>query len=201
MRPLLATVALALLAQGALACARTAGRAGVSGADRAELGAQRALAGERSGERRLAPGYDSEDSAVLRFGLAARGADASRITALVERYYAAGARGDGAAACALTSPSFAATVPADYGQELGWAIPPGAQAYLRGANSCAAVLSLLFEHQREQLAAPVVVTGVRLRGDHGYAVVDSTTLPASFVEVARERGGWRIDGLLGRPLP
>jgi hypothetical protein len=146
-------------------------------------------------------GYDTDDEPERDYGHKASAADAKAIGALVTRYYAAGARGDGAAACALTARTFASTVPADYGQELGSAIPPGAETYLRGAKTCAAVLSLLFEHARSQITAPVAVIGVRLKGSYGYALVGSMTLPTSLIEVEREDGVWRVDGLMGRPLP
>jgi hypothetical protein len=149
----------------------------------------------------LQAGYDTDDHIVRNDGHTADRADAAAIAALVKRYYAYGASGDGAAACALTSPSLAGTVPEAYGQELGSAIPVGAERFLHGAKTCAAVLSLLFGHLHGQFAAAVEMIGVRLKGDFGYALVDSTTLPASMIEVAREGGIWKIDELLGRPLP
>jgi ketosteroid isomerase-like protein len=204
-RPPFALPVVALLALGLAACGGTGGRTGSatqtasSAAAAAPPPATNATLGVAQG--RLEPDYDGDDSTVLGNGQEATAADTRAIAALVERYYAAGARGDGAGACALTSPSFAATIPEDYGQELGPAIPPGAETYLRGARTCTAVLSLLFEHLRGQLAAAVEVTAVRLKGDYGYAIVGSATLPASLIEVGREGGAWRIDGLLGRPLP
>jgi hypothetical protein len=189
--------AAAPLALGVAACGET-GRLTGAVSTRAS-GAPSAMA--MPARANLEAGYDLDDGPVRSYGHAASGPDARRIAALVTRYYAAGARGDGATACALTSTTFGATIPADYGQELGSAIPPGAEAYLRGAKTCAAVLSLLFAHVHRQLAARIEVTAVRLQGDYGYALVGSTTLPASLIEVGREGGAWKIEELLGRPLP
>jgi hypothetical protein len=147
------------------------------------------------------PGYDLDDGPVSDYGRTASGGEANAITTLVERYYALGAQGDGTTACKLTSPTFAATVPADYGQELGSAIPRETVKLLSGAKTCAAVLSLLFEREHRWLTAPATVTSIRLRGKYGYALVGSTTMPASLIEIERERDSWKIDGLLGRPLP
>lgn len=159
----------------------------------------------RSSDAR-APGHaesyrDFDDNPVLTYGRAADAADRRAVTALVKRYYAAGAAGDGASACALTSRAFAQTIPEDYGQELGQAASSGVLALLRGARTCAAILSLLFEHYHDRLSAAVAVTGVRVDGEYGYALVGSATMPASVVEVGREGGVWRIDELLGRAVP
>jgi hypothetical protein len=195
MKPLVALLAAAAFALGTVACgaknrqSRAAVQAEVVDSASAPL---RGASGA---------GYDSDDGTVRGYGHEAGAADAKAIAALVKRYYAAGARGDGITACALTAPTFAATIPYDYGQELGPATPPGTEAFLRGAKTCATVLTLLFEHSREQLTAAVKVTDIRLKGNYGYALVDSTTLPVSRIEVGHEDGVWKIDGLLGRPLP
>lgn len=162
---------------------------------------ERSPAGTKTAARGSGENYDLDDNTVRHYGRPAGKSDVGAITAVVESYYAAAARGHGAAACALTSHTLAETMPYDYEQELGRTIPPGGVPYLRGATSCVAVLSLLFSHLHSELTAPVSVTAIRLTGSYGYALVDSTTLPASMIEVAREGDAWRIDELLGRPLP
>jgi hypothetical protein len=210
MRLATASSLIALMALGWIGCG--SGRSPSSALTRSSAATTPTRAGEepaaaaqsrasRARPARLQPNYDTDDETLLGSGRSGRPADARAIDALVERYYTAAARGDGAAACAMTSPDYARTVPDDYGQELGWAIPPGAEAYLRGAKTCAAVLSLLFAHLHRQLAAPVEILAVRLYGNYGYASVGSTTLPASRIEILREHGVWWIDELLGRPLP
>jgi hypothetical protein len=197
MKLTIALLAACVFALGVVACGATDGQTDVAGHAKVVAVASDTTPAHDD----LQAGYDSDDGTVRRYGREPGAADAKAIAALVKRYYAAGSRGDGTAACALTVPAFAATIPYDYGQELGPATPPGAAALLRGSKTCAAVLTLLFEHAHDQLAAPVEVTGIRLKGDYGYALVDSMTLPISRIEVGRGDGVWKVDGLLGRPLP
>jgi hypothetical protein len=138
--------------------------------------------------------YDSDDSSILTYGHAASVADRRAITALVERYYAAAAAEDGAKACSMITSTFATAIPEDYGQAPG-------PAYLRGAGTCQAVMSRLLKHVHRQLPAAIKVTEVRVGGNQARALLGSRTTPASFILVERERGTWKIDGLLGGPLP
>jgi hypothetical protein len=138
--------------------------------------------------------HDKDDTSVVAFGSPASTADRLAVTALVKRYYAAGAADDGAKACATMVPSVAQGTPEDYGRAPG----PG---YLRGANTCKAVMSLLLEHFNSRFAPAFDVTGVRVKGDDAYALLGSKTGPASYIILRRERGGWKVNGLLGGPLP
>jgi hypothetical protein len=138
--------------------------------------------------------YDNDDQSVRAYGHAVSATDKHALTAVVERYYAAAAAGDGATACSLIKPSFARAIPEDYGQAPG-------PAYLRGAKTCPAVMSLLFRHSHGQLTGAIEVTGVRVMGNQAFVLLDSMTVPASFINVERTGGAWRIVGLLGRPLP
>ena len=138
---------------------------------------------------------------ALAYGRPADTADMRTISGVLRRYYAAAAAEDGTLACRLTNPAVGATAARDYGQELGPGQTLQDTRYLSGAGSCAGLLTRLFEHLHAQLSAPIRVTGVRVSGDYAYALIGSATLPASFVEVVREAGGWTIDGLLGRPVP
>lgn len=144
---------------------------------------------------------DGDDEAVLVYGRQAGPADARSVETLVERYYGAAASGDGARACALTAPAFALTIPAHHEEELGSNAPAGAAVLLRGATTCPGVLSRLFKRLHAELAAPVRVTEVRVKGGYGYALLGSATLPASFIAVGHETGSWQVEGLLGRPVP
>lgn len=86
------------------------------------------------------------------------------------------------------------TLPEQYGQ------PPGPR-WLRGANTCRAVLTRVSEYFHGELTAPVVVTGVRVSGSRADALVGFKTLPAGVVKTRREDGSWKIDGLLAVALP
>ncbi len=138
--------------------------------------------------------YDKDDSAVRSFGHAASPAEKRAITVLVKRYYAAAAAGNGAKACSLIYPAFAAVISEEYGQASG-------PSYLHGGKTCAAVMSLLFKHDRSELTSAVEVTGVRVKGGRVYALLGSATLPAGSLALRHEADVWRIDGLLGVPLP
>lgn len=140
--------------------------------------------------------YDGDDDSVRDFGHAANTADRRAITSVVERYYAAVAREDGATACSVIVSSLANTVPEDLGR------PPGPD-FARG-NTCAVVMSKVFREFGRQLrayAARLEVTGVRLEGDHGVAVLGFKSLPGRQIRVAREGGVWKMDALLDSELP
>lgn len=136
--------------------------------------------------------HDADDSMTLAYGHAAGPADTRAVVALVKRYYAAAAAGDGKSACSMILPSLVKAVPEDYGK-LG-------PQYLHGGKTCEAVLSLLFEHFHSKLAAPIGVTGVRIEGKQAYALLGSATMSASYITVQREHGAWTINQLLGSTL-
>jgi hypothetical protein len=138
--------------------------------------------------------HDRDDMDRLNVGYVGSVADAKAITALVKRYYAVAVAGDGAEACAMMPPGFVKAVPLDYGK-LG-------PSYLHGGKTCAAVVSLQFEHSRKQLTPAIQVTGVHFEhSDRAYAMFGSKTTPASFIAVVREGASWRIGALIGGPLP
>lgn len=138
---------------------------------------------------------DSDDSSILAYGHAANGADKRTITAVVKRYYAAAATGDGAKACAMLAPKFAESVAEDYGR--GSTGP----SYLQGGTTCPAVMMLLFQHSHAEVADPFDVTGVRLGDNHAYALLGSRVTVASYITLERRRGAWRIGALIGLTLP
>jgi hypothetical protein len=140
--------------------------------------------------------FDSDDNSVREFGHAANAADAHAITALVKRYYAAGAAEQGARACSMLALPIARSVPEVLGR------PPG-PPYLRG-STCAAVMTKVFEKNHRQVsayAARLEVNGVRLADGLGLVILDFKTLPGREVEISRENGAWRIEALLDRELP
>lgn len=138
--------------------------------------------------------YDSDDRPTRSYGHSVGPAERHAIATLVRRYYAAAAAGDGATACGLTYYLLAESIPEDYGR------PPG-PLYLRGASTCAAVLSLVFKHFRAQLATPPAVTDVRVSDRRAAALLGWTSLPAGSIELRREGRVWKIDQLLAAPLP
>jgi hypothetical protein len=139
--------------------------------------------------------YDSDDAPIRSFGSAARGTQKRELTFLAQRYFAAASAGDGSAGCSLFTSYFVKAVPEDYGH--GSAGP----SYLSAGRTCAAVLTPLFKHMHVELAAPIKVTAVRVKGGEALVLIGSHVMPASALTAHREAGGWRLVGLLGLPLP
>jgi hypothetical protein len=137
--------------------------------------------------------YDSDDSPVLYFGHAASATDGRAIAALLTRYYAAGAAGDGATACSLIHPLLAESIVEEYAQSPS----------LRG-RTCAVVMSKLFKQLHGELARDVAgleLIRARVRGDHGVAVLRFGGARERRVLVRRERGAWKMDLLLDVGMP
>jgi hypothetical protein len=144
---------------------------------------------------------DEDDHGVRTYGHAASAPDERAIAALVKRYYAAGAAGDGARACALIysgladSPSLGETAETVY--------PPAPSVPPLHGQSCARIMSLLFEEDHRRLAgdlATVVVTDMRVKGSKGLVLLGFRTTPERLIPVRRERGGWKVEALLDREL-
>jgi len=139
--------------------------------------------------------YDSDDAPIRDFGNAATGTQKQALTLLAQRYFAAAATRDGSAGCSLFTSNFVKAVPEDYGH--GSAGP----SYLSAGHTCAAVLTLMFKHMHPELAAPIEVTAVRVKGGEALVLIGSHVMPASALTALHEAVGWRLVGLLGPPLP
>jgi hypothetical protein len=138
--------------------------------------------------------FDCDDGPVRSFGHAADASEAQAIATLVGRYYAAAATGNGVSACALLYYIVAESLPEDYGR------PPG-PLYLKGADTCPALMSRVFAHFHAQLSSPPTVTAVRVDGDRAYALLGWKSLPAGFIEARREGRVWKLNAPLATPLP
>lgn len=62
-------------------------------------------------------------------------------------------------------------------------------------------MSKLFKHYHSQLIGPIQVTGVRVSGREARVLLGSKIMPASYILIKRERDTWKVDGLIGQPLP
>jgi hypothetical protein len=140
---------------------------------------------------------DEDDRSVREYGQEAGARDLRTVVRLVRLYYKAGVAGDGARACALIyrpiakSRDFASVVPKAYASVSG--------SSLFSDKSCAEVESVLFELNRRTLLAgvgDVTVASLRVKGDHGIALLAFKTMPEREIAVEREHGRWRIDALL-----
>jgi hypothetical protein len=133
--------------------------------------------------------HDADDHGALVRGYPAGAAQQRAVIAAVERYNTAVDSGDGARACSQLTAGLARAVPVDYGQH--------GPAYVHSAKTCAAVLSLLFEHEHQRLAVPVAVTSVRmLAPSEAHALVGSPGFPASYTILRDERGAWKMAQIL-----
>jgi hypothetical protein len=147
-------------------------------------------------------GSDYDDGKIRTYGREASSGERHAVAGLVKLYYAAAATNDGVHACSLVdsrlakSSNFAKVVPEGY--------EPAAGSTVFRGKSCAQVASLLFELTHQQLvsaAATVRVTGLRVDGTHGLAILIFTKTPESEIPVEHEHGAWKIGGFLGSPLP
>jgi hypothetical protein len=141
-------------------------------------------------------GPSPEAKSIAQFGHVASPADRQAITALVKRYYAAAAADDGATACSLIYSPLSESVAEDYGQA-------PAPASLAG-TTCEMVMSKLFRQvpgQPSAVLATTEVTGVRVKGRKGYALLRSKTMPEGDISVERELGTWKVGILIGSALP
>jgi hypothetical protein len=136
---------------------------------------------------------DADDRAMFAYGHPVNAAQTRTLSAIVKRYYAAGAKGDGAAACSLLGPSVASSLPEDYGGVSG---PP----YLRGGRSCQEIMSKLFRHFRGELGEAITVLRVRVKGAEARVLFSSRKMRASAMSLRREGGSWRIQELIGQVL-
>jgi hypothetical protein len=137
---------------------------------------------------------DGDDKIVFAYGHPPSGTDRLAISSIVRHYYAAASAGDGAAACSLLSSSIAGSVAEDYGQAPG-------PSYLQGGKTCKAVMSMLFRHFHEQLAEAITVVEVRVKRNDAQVVFGSRAMPASSIFLIRRGGSWKVQALLGQPLP
>jgi hypothetical protein len=212
MKPLLALFALGLLSTCAVGCGGGSGIADSSPAAATTarvttlapgspvFATPRHVPSEAATRRylgypKLAASVLLENARILAkfYGQAASEAASRTITALVKRYYAVAKTGDGKQACSMMIPSIVKAIPVDYG-EFG-------ASYLHGAKTCPTVLSRMFEHSHGELTAPITVTGVLVKGDRAYALLDSARIHASTIALLREHGAWMVAAPLGSRIP
>lgn len=191
MRQVLTVLIGGLLGLGLMACAGSgtttkpspvagsaSGTVAIGGVDR-----------DPSGEEELR-NRDVDDAQILGFGRAAGVLEAATVTALVKRYYARAAAGDGAEGCMMLYSTIAESIVESYGR------PPGPPA-LRG-KTCATVMSKLYGQRHRELAeaaSKLRVAGVRVKGDQGLALLSLGGVSEPHVLVRREDGAWKIDVL------
>lgn len=148
---------------------------------------------ENSSPSSMAKRYPHGDNSIQTYGHEAGEADTQAVTAVVKRYYAAVAAGDGATACSLLASALGRSIVQSFGRSPA----------LRG-KGCAGIVSLLVKSSPgapgADLAA-VTVTHVRVNGSRGFALLRSKTIPSGEITVDREHGAWKVGALIGSALP
>lgn len=138
-----------------------------------------------------------DDTVVLDFGHAASASELREITNLLKRYFAAAAAANGAEGCRMFAAVIAESVVEDYGRA-------PSSPDVRG-NSCAAVMSKLYDRQRQQLrlkSRTLVVTGARVEGDRGLGLMRFTTMSEPRkITLRREGSRWKIRDLFDTGMP
>src|SRR3977135_3394846 len=141
--------------------------------------------------------YDKDDSIILPYGRAGKGAEEKAIASVVKRYLAAATSADGATACRLLYPVLAESIPEEYGHSAGTSALQG--------NTCAIVMSKLFKQEHQELAeyqSTLKVTGVRTEGSHGWAMLShGSSGPRRFFRLHREGRTWTIGETFPNGLP
>ncbi len=133
---------------------------------------------------------DSDDKVAFAYGHPAGAAETQTIAGIVTRYFSAGARAAGAAACSLLAPTLVGLVASEL----------GSQARPQDRGGCASVLSTLFKRRHRQLAGTVHVVEVRVEGHNAQVIVASRTMPAGEVLLQGGRR-WTIEQLFPGTLP
>lgn len=130
---------------------------------------------------------DADDRATFAYGHTPSAVEQRTISDAVKRYYAAASTGDGAAACALLPTSLARSLPEEVGSARH--------------STCQAIVSTSFRQRHQQLAEAITVVAVRIKGNSAQVVFSSRSMPASDIYLTREARSWKVEQLLGQPLP
>lgn len=169
------------------------------------------LAGARSSASATSPGgylkgdedsdgdaYSYDDDHTIRaYGHRASTIDKLAIAALVKRYYAVAAAGDGAEGCSLLLPRLKKE--ANLGEVAEVTYPPALSIPPLHGKSCARIMSLLFKEDHKRLTVESTtqqITAVRVKRDRGLALLGFPTMPERYLPVQRDGGAWKIDALL-----
>lgn len=137
--------------------------------------------------------YPHGDNSIQTFGHRGGESEQQIVSAVVKRYYAAVAAGDGSAACSLLSSGLAKSITQSFGR---------APALRGKAKGCGDILSLLFVHRggRPAIDTSVQVTQLRVNGSRAFALLRSKMMPQGEIPMYREGGAWKIGALIGSAL-
>ncbi len=192
MKAVLAALALALLgAMGIAACGES--HKASSPTTRADSNAVTGQS-KAAGDVTTAKAFDSDDAPVRFFGHEASAAERQPIVALITRYYALAAKGDGVHACPLIHSLVVESIAEEYGS-----LPA-----LR-AKTCGAIVSNLFRQRHSRLvldSTTLEITSVRVEGNRALVLLRFAKAPVpNYIPVHREGRAWKIWELFDGQMP
>lgn len=130
---------------------------------------------------------------ITNFGKAAGESELAVVRKTIKTYYADLAADRGAAACALLGPRIHHSIERSLGgTRLG-----------HGQGGCTGIMAMVFRHhpgRPSTLPTLVAVTGMRVSGDRGYALISTKQRPSSEIRIERDHGVWKMAALIGSPL-
>lgn len=140
--------------------------------------------------------YDLDDDPIRFMGVAASASDARDIIAVVRHYYAVAATGDAGGGCSLLFKPLADALSEEFAGGSG-----ATQTY---GGSCSAVLVKFFKLHHRQFVernASIEVTGTRVEGERGLALLRFKMITDHHIRLSRERGRWTIRQLFDEGMP
>jgi hypothetical protein len=152
--------------------------------------------GDQDGDSSNNLAFDKDDSFITTFGHAADASDRRTITTLVERYYAALAKADGATACSLLFVVIAESAAETYGQT-------GSDPTAGRRETCSSVLSRLFKGDQPRFQAEyrnLKVIMVRVQRKRAFVLLRFGPQSVRRIIVYREGSSWKIGELLDTEL-
>jgi hypothetical protein len=138
-------------------------------------------------------GVQGDSNSIESYGRGADAASEAAISSAVTGFFAANAAGNETEACRLLSSVARRQLNETLGQS----------PELKG-RGCRAILARLFELQPPQYRAgikDIKVTGARLQGDGGFALLEARGIPGDAIPIRREGGVWKLAAVEATPLP
>jgi hypothetical protein len=167
-----------------------------AGTPTATTASNAAPTGDQDGDSSDDTAFDKDDSFVTTFGHAASAADKRTITALIERYYAALASGNGATACSLLFVVLNESIPETYGQT-------GSDPTAGRGKSCGSVLSNVVRGSHRELVSKdrkLKVVAIRVQRRRAWVLMRFGPESVRRIVVYWEGNAWKVGELLDTEL-
>jgi hypothetical protein len=193
MRTIFALLAIFVLGSGMTACAGTSSDSSSSPHAVPPGGYWKYDGDKDPDEHEKGPSHeDLGEMTTAAYG--ANTADKRAITAVLKSYFTAAVSGESTKGCSLLAANLATAVTEEQSQ-----LTSGT------TGTCATSLSRLLSQQHKRLVreepTTMVVTGVHVRGNAGFATLGFRAAPESEMVLLREGNTWKIDALFDSTLP